>query len=122
MSSMSGEEQPTPETLAASEFGKNVQTAEPGPQAVETVCIAEPVLPAHLKDSAGDGERDWNPKALEALAQQLTVANDFYRPLMAAAQELRDLRSVNAALIELLRTVNPNSKPYSRFTHETRSL
>jgi hypothetical protein len=34
--------------------------------------------------------------------------------LNKAAQELRDLRNVRAALIELLRTVNPNSKSYLR--------
>jgi hypothetical protein len=84
--------------------------------------IAEPMLPAKLKDSAGSGDRDWNAKALEALANQLTEANDFYHPLIAAAQELRDQRNVHAALIELLRTFNPNSKSYSRFTHETRGL
>jgi hypothetical protein len=122
MSSMGDEERPTTEAFAASESGKHVQTAGSGRQAVETVCIPEPVMPAHLEGSIGGGERDWNARALEALAQQLTAANDFYHPLLAAAQELRDLQSVNAALIELLRTVNPNSKTYSRFTHETRSL
>ena len=78
-----------------------------------SVCIPEPALPAHLKDNV-QGDPDWGAKVLEALAEQLTAANDFYDPLRSAAQELRDLRIVRGSLIELLRTVNPNSKPYSR--------
>src|SRR5262245_35601357 len=78
-----------------------------------SVCIPEPALPAHLKDNV-QGDPDWGAKVLEALAEQLTAANDFYHPLRSAAQELRDLRLVRGSLIELLRTVNPNSKPYSR--------
>jgi hypothetical protein len=81
--------------------------------AAETV-ILEPGLPAHLKESAPDVDPDWNAKALEALAKQLTETNDFYHPLLDAARELRDLRSVRASLIELLRTVNPYTKSYPR--------
>ena len=111
---------PTPEPQAAlDDTGGNEDIA---PQAIETVCIPEPTLPAYLKVSTSCEDRDWNAKVLEALATQLTVANDFHDPLIAAAQELRELRSIQAALIELLRTVNPNSRPYSRFTHESRSL
>jgi hypothetical protein len=84
------------------------------PRAAETVCILEPILPAHLKDSAPTVDPDWNAKALEALAEQLTETNDFYHPLFDAARELRDLRSVRTSLIELLRTVNPYTKSYSR--------
>jgi hypothetical protein len=87
---------------------------ETAPDAVATVCIPEPTLPAHLKDGTSGGDGDWDAKVLEALAKQLTIANDFYHPLIKAAQELRDLRNVRAALIELLRTFNPNSKPYLR--------
>src|SRR5260370_26428658 len=96
---MTDEGQPTPEARTA------------GPQAAES-CILEPILPAHLKSSARDVDPEWSAKALEALAKQLTEASDFYLPLFDAAQELRDLRNVRAALIELLRTVNPNTKRY----------
>jgi hypothetical protein len=78
------------------------------------LCILDPTLPAHLKDSAPDVDPDWNAKALEALAKQLTETNEFYHPLFDAARELRDLRSVRISLIELLRTVNPYTKSYSR--------
>jgi hypothetical protein len=84
------------------------------PQAADSVYIMEPTLPAHLKDSAPAVDSDWNAKVLEALATQLTETNDFYRPLFDAARELRDLRSVRTSLIELLRTVNPYTKSYSR--------
>src|SRR5437016_1426770 len=84
------------------------------PQAAESVCILEPTLPAHLKGSAPAVDPDWNAKALEALAKQLTETNDFYHPLFDAARELRDLRSVRTSLIELLRTMNPYTKSYSR--------
>jgi hypothetical protein len=83
------------------------------PQAAETV-ILEPSLPADLKDGALDVDPDWHAKVLEALAKQLSETNDFYHPLFDAARELRDLRSVRASLIELLRTVNPYTKSYSR--------
>jgi hypothetical protein len=76
-------------------------------QAVESIYIMEPALPAHLKNSAPARDPDWHAKALEELAKQLNETNEFYRPLLGAAQELRDLRSVRAALIELLRTLNP---------------
>jgi hypothetical protein len=96
---MTDEEERTPGVQAAA------------PQAAES-CIVEPTLPVHLKAIARDVDPDWNAKALEALANQLTEASDFYYPLFDAAQELRDLRSVHSALIELLRTVNPYTKPY----------
>ena len=64
--------------------------------AAETV-IVEPGLPAHLKESAPDVDPDWNAKALEALAKQLSETNDFYYPLLDAARELRDLRTHRAA-------------------------
>jgi hypothetical protein len=82
-------------------------------QTTETV-ILEPSLPADLKDGAPDVDPDWHAKVLETLAKQLTETNDFYHPLFDAARELRDLRSVRASLIELLRTVNPYTKSYSR--------
>jgi len=113
---MTDQGRPPPERQAA-HAGEEIAS-----EATETVCIPEPILPIHLKESAGCGDRDWNAKALEALATQLTVTNDFHDPLIAAAQELRDLRSVHAALIELLRSVNPNSRSYSRFTHDSRGL
>jgi hypothetical protein len=87
-------------------------TPEAQATTAETV-IVEPSLPAHLKESAPDVDPDWSAKALEALAKQLTETNDFYHPLFDAARELRDLRSVRASLIELLRTVNPYTKSYS---------
>ena len=76
-----------------------------------TTYIPVPMLPVDLKDSASHDGRDWNAKALEALAKQLSASNDFYHPLLAVAQELRDFPMVRATLIELLRTFNPNSKP-----------
>ena len=81
---MTDEGRVTPESQAAA------------PQAAESVCILEPILPAHLKDSAPD-DPDWDAKALEALAKQLTETNDFYHPLLDAARELRDLRTHRAA-------------------------
>lgn len=113
---------PSEPQAVPAETGRSIHDKEFAPDATETVCIPDPVLPIHLKESAGCGDRDWTAKALEALATQLTVANDFHDPLIAAAQELRDLRSIHAALIELLRSVNPNSRSYSRFTHDSRSL
>jgi len=83
-------------------------------QAADSVYIMEPALPAHLKESAPTRYPDHSAKLLEALAQQLTETNEFYRPLLDAAQELRDLRSVQSCLIELLRTYNPYTKSFSR--------
>jgi hypothetical protein len=120
---MADERRPTPEAQAALDAAReSIPDEQIAAQSSETVCIPEPTLPTDLKEAAHSADCDWNAKALEALANQLTPANDFYHPLLAAAQELRDLRSVNAALIELLRTVNPNSRSYSRFTHDSRSL
>jgi hypothetical protein len=98
---------------ALDETGARAESQGATSQPIVSVCIPEPTLPAHLKDS-GRGNADWSATVLEALAEQLTAANDFYHPLLSAAQELRDLRLVRSSLIELLRTVNPNSKPYSR--------
>ena len=84
------------------------------PQAVESIYIMEPALPAHLENSAPTHYPDRSAKVLEALAQQLTESNDFYRPLLDAAQELRDLRGVQTCLIDLLRTYNPYTKSFSR--------
>jgi hypothetical protein len=121
--SMADERRLTPDAQAVlDEAQESIQDEPTAAQSSETVCIAEPTLPTYLKETANSEDRDWDAKALEALANQLTVTNDFYHPLLAAAQELRDLRSVHAALIELLRTVNPNSRSYSRFTHDSRSL
>jgi hypothetical protein len=80
------------------------------PQAVDAAYIMEPTLPAHLKDSAGARDPDWSAKALDELAKQLGETNGFHRPLLDAAQELRDLRSVNATLIELLRSLYPYAR------------
>jgi hypothetical protein len=84
------------------------------PQAAESIYIMEPALPPHLENSSPTSYPDRSAKVLEALAQQLTESNDFYRPLLDAAQELRDLRSVQTCLIELLRTYNPYTKSFSR--------
>ena len=82
--------------------------AQAAPQAAESIYIMEPALPVHLKEVATPTlDPDWHAKMLEALAKQLTESNEFYRPLISAAQELRDLRAVRASLIELLRTVHP---------------
>lgn len=71
-----------------------------------------PFLPAHLEDSADGKGDDWNAQALESLAKQLTVANDFYYPLIGAAEELRSLRRVRDGLVEVLRMVNPFVQPH----------
>jgi hypothetical protein len=82
--------------------------AQAAAQAPESIYIMEPALPVHLKESVAPSlDPDWHAKMLEALAKQLTESNEFYRPLISAAQELRDLRAVRASLIELLRTVHP---------------
>jgi hypothetical protein len=39
-----------------------------------TTYIPVPMLPVDLKDSASNDGRDWNAKALEALAKQLSAA------------------------------------------------
>ena len=53
--------------------------------------IVEPFLPAHLEDSCEVAElRDWTARALEELARQLGVMNDFYYPLIGAAGILRE--------------------------------
>ena len=77
------------------------------PQAVDHIYIMEPSLPPHLKSIVPARDSDWSAKTLEALAKQLSETNDFHRPLLNAAQELRDLRSVNTCLVELLRSLNP---------------
>jgi len=107
---MTGNEQLRSEAL--DEAGALAPNQASPAQPTVSVCIPEPILPAHLKDNGRDA--DWSATVLEALAEQLTAANDFYHPLLSAAQELRDLRLVRGSLIELLRTVNPNSKPYAR--------
>jgi hypothetical protein len=47
--------------------------------------IPEPWCPEHFIS-----EDDNLPEVLEELARQLTVANDFYYPLLAAAGQLKD--------------------------------
>jgi hypothetical protein len=99
---MTDEERAAPEPQAAAQ------------QTADSVYIMEPALPAHLKERAPTLYPDRSAKLLEALAQQLTETNEFYRPLLDAAQELRDLRGVQTCLIELLRTYNPYTKSFSR--------
>ena len=117
------------EQAALDDTGGSTNSQKVAPEAVQTLCIPEPVLPIDLKEPPSCRDRNWNAKALEALAAQLTITNDFHDPLIASAQDLRDLaqelrelRGVNTALIELLRSVNPNSKAYTRFSHDTRGL
>jgi len=86
--------------------GRETSNAQ-APQAVDHIYIMEPSLPAHLKTTVPARDPDLSAKTLEALAKQLNETNDFYRPLLNAAQELRDLRSVNTCLVELLRSLNP---------------
>jgi hypothetical protein len=100
----------------AEEIHGRPRTNDAGTQAATTeTVILEPSLPARLKDSAPDADPDWHAKVLEALAKHLTETNDFYHPLLDAARELRDLRSVRASLIELLRTVSPYTRSYARY-------
>jgi hypothetical protein len=53
----------------------------------------EPVLPADLEDSGETS--DWNAKVLRELARQLGFGNDFYYPLLGAAQQFE---RINCAL------------------------
>lgn len=55
--------------------------------------VPEPFLPAFLEDIADSTDADWNAKALEELASQLGVMNDYYYPLIGAAQEIRHQRA-----------------------------
>lgn len=55
--------------------------------------VPEPFLPAYLEDMADGTDTDWNAKALEELAAQLGVMNDYYYPLIGSAQELRHQRA-----------------------------
>ena len=51
--------------------------------------IPEPMLPTELEDSYDIGaEQDWTARALRELARQLGVGNDYYYPLIGAAQLL----------------------------------
>ncbi len=62
--------------------------------------IAEPRLPDDLEGNADDGDdRCWHADALRALAEQLSVTNDFYFPLLSAATLLdgRTLSAIKAA-------------------------
>ena len=54
--------------------------------------VPEPFLPDSLGDTDGT-DPDWNAKALEELANQLGVMNDYYYPLIGSAQELRHQRA-----------------------------
>lgn len=50
-----------------------------------------PFLPADLEDAATGKEEDaaaWYAKALRSLASQLGLGNDFFYPLLGAAQIL----------------------------------
>ena len=51
----------------------------------------EPFLPADLEDQVSDDEvevtsREWHARALRTLAAQLGAGNDYYFPLLMAAQ------------------------------------
>lgn len=57
--------------------------------------IPEPFLTAELENFAEDGtlaSHEWCAQALEELARQLGIANDYYFPLIGSAQKLRDHR------------------------------
>lgn len=49
--------------------------------------IPEPWLPEHFIES--DAPQDWHTKVLIELANQLGVMNDYYYPLIGAAEKLR---------------------------------
>jgi hypothetical protein len=53
------------------------------------MAIAEPRLTAEFENPDDKTpEREWHAKVLRLLAQQLGVMNDFYFPLLGAAQLL----------------------------------
>ena len=57
--------------------------------------MQEPFLPAQLEDDepANEAEaREWTARALNELAVQLGIMNDYYYPLIGAAQMLRGER------------------------------
>lgn len=51
--------------------------------------IPEPCLSPELEDACGTGDQDWNAKAMELLARQLGVWNDFFYPCLGASIQLR---------------------------------
>jgi hypothetical protein len=48
------------EKVALDEACEPIHSGKTTPEAVETVCIPEPMLPAHLKDDVGGGGSDWD--------------------------------------------------------------
>ena len=57
---------------------------------VEQPKISEPFLPEHFIDIGTEMDL---AGVLDELANQLTVANDYYYPLLAAAAQLRSRKS-----------------------------
>ena len=64
--------------------------------------IPEPRMPSDLEDPNGVvPKNEWHAKALRVLAMQLGVPNDFFYPLLGAAQLLDGQRSsLNAPTTE----------------------
>lgn len=61
----------------------------------------EPFLPVELEDrSATESLREWHMRALQALAAQLGVPNDFYYPLLGTIQLLEETRTDRDGVIE----------------------
>lgn len=52
--------------------------------------IDEPMLTVDLENGDDPAPPDWHPRALRELARQLTVRNDYFYPLLGAAQMLEE--------------------------------
>ncbi len=85
--------------------------------------IAEPRLPDDLEGNADDGDdRCWHADALRALAEQLSVTNDFYFPLLSAATLLdgRNLSQEVTQMTSFQLSVSPNRRAAGRFVFSVR--
>jgi hypothetical protein len=59
------------------------------PRRAAALIRREPFLPVELED---DSAPDWHERALMTLAKMLGYANDYYFPLIGAADNLRSQR------------------------------
>jgi len=54
--------------------------------------VDEPRLPLSLEDDDTSSGKEWAVAALRELARQLGVMNDYYYPLIGAAEMLKNLK------------------------------
>lgn len=75
---------------------KQIEEALAALQAVKAV--GEPFVPSDLEDRAhGDQGPKWYADAIRCLAEQLGYANDFYFPLLGAAQIIEEHTRLSVA-------------------------